>query len=58
MYHAKKKGRQMYEFFRPEMLFDPIEPRSNAAAALAGAGFQRFSFGSISFPFLRKRGTL
>jgi diguanylate cyclase (GGDEF)-like protein len=25
MYHAKKKGRQIYEFFRPEMLLDPAE---------------------------------
>jgi diguanylate cyclase (GGDEF)-like protein/PAS domain S-box-containing protein len=29
MYYAKKKGRQIYEFFRPEMLFDPVEHRSN-----------------------------
>jgi diguanylate cyclase (GGDEF)-like protein/PAS domain S-box-containing protein len=56
MYHAKKKGREIYEFFRPEMLLDPVEHRSNEAEPLAGQGSQRFSFKAKIFPFIRKSG--
>lgn len=28
MYHAKKNGRHIYEFFKPEMTIDPIDVRS------------------------------
>lgn len=58
MYHAKKKGRQTYEFFRPEMLFDPVQQRSNEAEPTAGQGSQGFSFRTMIFPFLRKLGPL
>jgi diguanylate cyclase (GGDEF)-like protein/PAS domain S-box-containing protein len=56
MYHAKKKGRQIYEFFRPEMLFDPVQQRSNEVELATGQGFHGFSFRTMIFPFLRKLG--
>jgi diguanylate cyclase (GGDEF)-like protein/PAS domain S-box-containing protein len=58
MYHAKKKGRQMYGFFSPEMLFDPVEHRSNDAEPRAGPGSQGFSFRTKIFPLIRKLGPL
>jgi diguanylate cyclase (GGDEF)-like protein/PAS domain S-box-containing protein len=58
MYHAKKKGRQIYEFFKPEMLLDRIEPRSNEVEPAGRQSSQTFSFRTMSFPFLRKRGPL
>ncbi len=58
MYHAKKKGRQMYEFFKPEMLFDPIEPRSNEVAPSADRGSHGFSFRTRIFPFKRRERPL
>jgi diguanylate cyclase (GGDEF)-like protein/PAS domain S-box-containing protein len=58
MYHAKKQGRQMYEFFRPDMLFDPVERRSNGAEFLAGQGSPGLSFGSRSFSFKRRERRL
>jgi diguanylate cyclase (GGDEF)-like protein/PAS domain S-box-containing protein len=56
MYHAKKSGRQTYEFFRPEMLFDPVQQRSNEAEPIAGQGSQGFSFRTMIVPFARKLG--
>ena len=56
MYHAKNKGRMIYEFFRPEMLLDPVEHRPNVAEALAGEGRQGFMFKTKIFPFIRKLG--
>jgi diguanylate cyclase (GGDEF)-like protein/PAS domain S-box-containing protein len=56
MYHAKKKGRQMYEFFSPEMLFGPVEHRSNGAVPNAGQASQGFSFRTKIFPLIRKLG--
>lgn len=58
MYHAKKKGRLIYQFFRPEMLLDPVEHRSNGAESLAGQGSQGFSFRTTILPFIRKLGPL
>jgi len=56
MYHAKREGRQMYEFFRPEMLLDPEKQRSNEAEPIAGQGSQGFSFRTMVFPFASKLG--
>jgi diguanylate cyclase (GGDEF)-like protein len=56
MYQAKREGRQMYEFFRPEMLLDPVQQRSNEAQAATGQGSQGFSFRTMVFPFIRKLG--
>jgi diguanylate cyclase (GGDEF)-like protein/PAS domain S-box-containing protein len=58
MYHAKKKGRQMYEFFRPDMLFDAVERRSNEAELIAGQSSQGFSFGSRILSFKRRERPL
>jgi diguanylate cyclase (GGDEF)-like protein/PAS domain S-box-containing protein len=44
MYLAKKKGRQMYEFFRPEMLLDPLKRRSNHVEPSADQDSHSFSF--------------
>ena len=56
MYHAKKKGRQMYEVFRPDMLFDPIEPRSNESGPIVGQGSRGFNFRTKYFPLIRRIG--
>jgi len=56
MYQAKREGRQMYEFFRPEMLLDPVQQRSNEAQAATGQGSQGFSFRTMVFPFIRELG--
>jgi diguanylate cyclase (GGDEF)-like protein len=29
MYHAKKNGRQIYQFFRPEMIVEPVERQAS-----------------------------
>jgi predicted signal transduction protein with EAL and GGDEF domain len=58
MYHAKRKGRLIYEFFRPEMLLDPVEHRSNEAEPIAGQGSKGFNFKTKIFPFIRKLGPL
>jgi predicted signal transduction protein with EAL and GGDEF domain len=58
MYHAKKKGRQMYEVFRPDMLFDPIDPRSNEVEPIVGQGSRGFNFRTKYFPLIRGRGPL
>ena len=55
MYHAKKKGRQIYEFFRPEMLLDPAERRSNEAEALVKRRFSEVQF-RIEDPFFQTKG--
>lgn len=56
MYHAKKKGRQTYEVYRPDMLFDPIEPRSNESEPTVGQGSHGFNFRTKYFPLIRKAG--
>jgi diguanylate cyclase (GGDEF)-like protein/PAS domain S-box-containing protein len=56
MYHAKKKGRKMYEFFKPEMLFDHVERRSDQAEPIAAHGASGFSFTTRIFPLLRRPG--
>jgi diguanylate cyclase (GGDEF)-like protein/PAS domain S-box-containing protein len=58
MYHAKKKRWRTYEFFKPEMLFDPVQQQSNKAEPEAGHGSQGFSFRTMVFPFARKLGPL
>ena len=47
MYHAKKKGCQIYEFFRPDMLFDPVEHRSSQVEPIADQGDPEFSLRNI-----------
>jgi diguanylate cyclase (GGDEF)-like protein/PAS domain S-box-containing protein len=58
MYYAKKKGRQMYQFFRPEMMIEPMERRSIEAGRMARQGPQVFSFGSRIFSLKRKEKPL
>jgi diguanylate cyclase (GGDEF)-like protein/PAS domain S-box-containing protein len=58
MYHAKKKGRQMYEFFRPEMLIDLVERRSNDTAPSADRGPHGFSFRTTISRFKRRERPL
>jgi diguanylate cyclase (GGDEF)-like protein/PAS domain S-box-containing protein len=56
MYQAKK-GRQTFEFFKPEMLLDPVQQRSNQAEPTAGQGSHGFSFRTMIFPFARRLGS-
>ena len=56
MYHAKKEGRKMYEYFKPEMLFDHVERRSHQAEPIAAHGASGFSFTTRIFPLLRRPG--
>lgn len=56
MYHAKKKGRHNYEFFKPEMLLDTAGIRVKNAETLAGEFSQGFSFRTRIFPLIRRIG--
>jgi diguanylate cyclase (GGDEF)-like protein/PAS domain S-box-containing protein len=56
MYHAKKKGRQKYEFFEPEMLFGYVERRSNEAEPRSAQGALGLRFTTRIFPLLRRPG--
>ena len=58
MYHAKKKGRQMCEFFKPEMLLDPVERRSKEANPLISEDSDVFTFRTNIFSFIRKEKPL
>ena len=58
MYYAKKKGRQSYEFFRPEMTIEPKERQSIEAARTARRESSRFSVGTKIFSFKRKQRPL
>jgi len=58
MYRAKKNGRLIYEFFRPEMLLDPVAHRSNGPGSLAGQDSHESSFKTKILPFIRKLGRL
>ena len=53
MYQAKKKGRQMYEFFRPEMILDPVERRTNQVEPSADQDSHSFSFRTTISRFKR-----
>jgi diguanylate cyclase (GGDEF)-like protein/PAS domain S-box-containing protein len=56
MYHAKKKGRQTYEFFKPEMLLDSAEHLPKEAALRAGEASRAFRFSTKILPLIRKSG--
>jgi diguanylate cyclase (GGDEF)-like protein/PAS domain S-box-containing protein len=54
MYYAKKKGRQVYEFFKPEMVIEPTERQSMEASRTPRQGSRGFSVGTKIFSFKRK----
>jgi diguanylate cyclase (GGDEF)-like protein/PAS domain S-box-containing protein len=58
MYYAKKKGQQNYEFFRQEMMIEPMERQPLQAARTARQGSRGFSVGTKIFSFKRKENPL
>jgi diguanylate cyclase (GGDEF)-like protein/PAS domain S-box-containing protein len=58
MYYAKKKGRQIYQFFRPEMMIEPMERQSIGAGPMACQGSQGFRLKAKIISLKRKERPL
>jgi diguanylate cyclase (GGDEF)-like protein/PAS domain S-box-containing protein len=58
MYRAKKKGGKRYEFFKPDMLLDPVEDRSNEPTPIVGEESDVFTFKTKIVSLLRREKPL
>jgi len=56
MYHAKKNGRHIYRFFKPEMIVEPVERQFVQRDHAARQGISKLSFRARVRTFIHRAG--